>query len=53
MVEQGERTKDSLQKHERAKDLVSNFIKHKYRKNSFPYNSINNDFIYSLESYLK
>ncbi len=53
MVEQGERTKASFQKYERAKDLVSNFIKYKYRNKSFPHNCINNDFIYSLESYLK
>lgn len=53
MVTQGERTKASLQKYERAKDLVSNFIKHKYRKQSFPSININNDFIYSLESYMK
>lgn len=53
MVTQGERTKASLQKYERAKNLVSNFIKYKYHKNSFPYEMINNEFIYSLESYMK
>jgi site-specific recombinase XerD len=53
MVTESERSKASLQKYERAKDLVSNFIKHKYGKHSFPYININNDFIYSLESYMK
>jgi integrase len=53
MVEKGERSKASLQKYERAKDLVLNFIKHKYRKVSFACVNINKDFIYSLEYYLK
>jgi len=49
----GEKTKASLQKYGRAQDLVLNFIKKKYRQNSFPCVKINNQFIYDLETYLK
>ncbi|WP_245574775.1 phage integrase SAM-like domain-containing protein [Gaetbulibacter saemankumensis] len=49
----GERSKASLQKYNRAKDLLANYIKVKHGKNSFVINDIDNQFIYNLESYLK
>jgi len=49
----GERSKASLQKYNRAKDLLSNYIKIKHGKTSFNILEINNQFIYNLESYLK
>jgi len=52
-VNNGERSKASLQKYNRARNLLSEFIFIKYRKKSFPINRINNQFIYNLESYLK
>jgi site-specific recombinase XerD len=51
--EAGERSKASLQKYNRAKDLLSNYIKVKYRKTSFNINDIDNQFVYNLEEYLK
>ncbi|TXD53656.1 site-specific integrase [Polaribacter sp. IC063] len=49
----GERSKASLQKYNRAKDLLLIFIKLKYRKTSFNLTDIDNQFIYNLETYLK
>jgi hypothetical protein len=51
--EAGERSKASLQKYNRAKDLLANFIKIKHGKTSFDINEIDNGFIYNLESFLK
>lgn len=51
--EAGERTKASLQKYNRAKDLLSNFLYEKYRKKHFCITEIDNTFIYELEHYLK
>jgi len=49
----GERSKASLQKYSRAKDLLSNFIKAKHGKTSFNISDVDNQFVYNLESYLK
>jgi integrase len=49
----GERSKASLQKYNRAKDLITNFIKLKKGKISFNILDINNQFIYDLEAFLK
>ncbi|MEW4925191.1 tyrosine-type recombinase/integrase [Algibacter sp. 2305UL17-15] len=51
--EAGERSKASLQKYNRAKDLLYNFISLKHRKTSFNVVDIDNTFIYELESFLK
>ncbi|EPR73447.1 phage integrase family protein [Winogradskyella psychrotolerans RS-3] len=51
--ETGERSKASLQKYNRAKDLLANYIRTKHGKTSFSINNIDNQFIYNLESYLK
>lgn len=52
-VNTGERKKSSLQKYNRAKDLLSNYIKTKYRKSSFNINDIDSQFVFNLEEYLK
>jgi site-specific recombinase XerD len=49
----GERSKASLQKYNRAKDLLKSFIKLKHGKTSYNISQIDNQFIYDLESYLK
>jgi site-specific recombinase XerD len=51
--EAGERSKASLQKYNRAKDLLTNYIKVKHGKTSFCITDIDNQFVYNLESYLK
>jgi site-specific recombinase XerD len=51
--EAGERTKASLQKYNRAKELLSNFLNNKYRKKHLSITEIDNTFIYELEHYLK
>ncbi|WP_298367546.1 site-specific integrase [uncultured Lutibacter sp.] len=51
--EAGERSKASLQKYNRAKDLLSNYIRIKHRKTSFNITDIDNQFIYNLENFLK
>jgi len=51
--EAGERTKASLQKYNRAKDLLSNFLREKHKKKQYLINDIDNTFIYDLEYYLK
>ncbi|SNR58681.1 site-specific integrase [Lutibacter flavus] len=52
-VKVGEKSKASLQKYNRAKDLLSKYIKSKYRKNSFSVKDIDNQFVLNLENYLK
>lgn len=52
-VEAGERSPASLQKYNRAKDLVQAFIKKEYYKDDISVKAINGPFIYNLESYLK
>jgi len=49
----GERSKASLQKYNRAKDLLSCYIKAKHGRTSFSILEIDNQFVYNLESYLK
>ncbi|WP_298553595.1 site-specific integrase [uncultured Algibacter sp.] len=51
--EAGERSKASLQKYNRAKDLLYNFISLKHRKTTYNVVDIDNTFIYELESFLK
>ncbi|SDB30531.1 Site-specific recombinase XerD [Flavobacteriaceae bacterium MAR_2010_188] len=51
--EAGERSKASLQKYNRAKDLLTNYIRVKHGKTSFSLTDIDNQFVYNLESYLK
>ena len=51
--EAGERSKASLQKYNRAKDLLANYIKIKYAKTSFFATEINSQFVYNLETFLK
>jgi site-specific recombinase XerD len=52
-VQVGERSKASLQKYNRAKGLLANYIKKKHGKTSFSVNDIDNQFIYNLETYLR
>lgn len=52
-VESGERSKASMQKYERAKELVQVFIRKNYGTNEFNIKEINGAFIYNLESFLK
>lgn len=49
----GERSKASLQKYNRAKDLLTNFIKLKHGKTFYSLKEIDNQFVYDLETYLK
>ncbi|WP_415374236.1 site-specific integrase [Patiriisocius sp. Uisw_017] len=51
--EAGERSKASLQKYSRAKDLLCNYINKKHGKTSFSISDIDNQFVYNLESFLK
>ena len=51
--EAGERSQASLQKYNRAKDLLSNYIKLKHGRTSYNITDIDNQFIYNLEAYLK
>ena len=48
-----ERTKASLQKYNRSKDLIKSFLKKKYGKEDIEVEKINNAFIFNLESFLK
>lgn len=48
-----ERTKASLQKYNRSRDLIASFLKKKYGKDDIEVEKINNVFIYNLESFLK
>jgi site-specific recombinase XerD len=52
-VESEERTKASMQKYMRSKDLLKNYIQKYYNVNDYPIDEINSSFIYNLESFLK
>ena len=52
-VEANERSKATLQKYNRAKNLLTNFIKIKHGETNFNITDINNQFIYNLELFLK
>lgn len=52
-VKVGERTKASLQKYLRSKDLLQAFIKKNYRLDNIAIDKVNSAFIYNLESFLK
>ena len=49
----GEKSKASLQKYERAKTLIENYISIKFKKKNYSIKNIDNQFIYSFESFLK
>ncbi|MCW2120641.1 site-specific integrase [Flavobacterium sp. 7A] len=49
----GDRAPASLQKYERAKTLLSTFLKKHYQKNEMDLNTIDEAFIFSLESFLR
>lgn len=51
--ESGERSKATLQKYNRIKNLLFQFIKLKYGKTSFNVDNIDTKFIYNLETYLR
>ena len=48
-----EKSKASLQKYNRSKDLIGAFLRKKYGKDDIEIEKVNNAFIYNLESYLK
>lgn len=48
-----ERSKASLQKYERSKELLKSFIKKQYGCDDLPSDEITSPFIYNLESFLK
>ncbi len=52
-VDAGERAKASLQKYDRAKDLIIAFIKKQYSINDLDAVEINSAFVYNFEAYLK
>ncbi|RDI14417.1 site-specific integrase [Flavobacterium sp. AG291] len=52
-VEAGERTKASMQKYTRSKDLLKSYIKKYYSFDDYPIDEINSSFVYNLESFLK
>ncbi|WP_033960439.1 site-specific integrase [Psychroserpens jangbogonensis] len=52
-VKAGERSPASLQKYNRAKDLIQLFLKKTYNKDNISCKSITGSFIYNLESYLR
>ncbi|TRX33204.1 site-specific integrase [Flavobacterium sp. ZT3R18] len=52
-VDADERSKASLQKYERSKELLMTFIKKQYGINDLPSSEISSAFIYNLESFLK
>lgn len=52
-VDAGERAQASLQKYDRAKDLIIAFIKKQYSINDLDAVEINSAFVYNLEAYLK
>jgi len=52
-VEYGERSSASLQKYNRAKDLIRIFLQEKYKIDNIKVESITGAFIYNLESFLK
>lgn len=53
MVDNEERSHATLQKYQRAKSLISNFILKKYQKKGCSIKNIDNRFVYKLETYLK
>ncbi|MHA3789507.1 phage integrase SAM-like domain-containing protein [Flavobacterium hauense] len=52
-VDSEERTKASMQKYMRSKDLLKNYIQKYYNITDYPIDEINSSFIYNLESFLK
>ena len=52
-VDAGERAKASLQKYDRAKDLIIAFMKKQYSINDLDAVEINSAFVFNLEAYLK
>lgn len=52
-VKAGERSPASLQKYNRAKNLIQLFLKKKFQKDNISINAVNGSFIHNLESYLK
>jgi site-specific recombinase XerD len=52
-VAAGERSSASLQKYERSKELLLNFMKKNYEINDMPALEISSSFIYKLEEFLK
>jgi integrase len=52
-VKAGERSAASLQKYNRAKNLIQAFLKSEYRKDNISPKAVNGPFIYNLETYLK
>ena len=52
-VDAGERAKASLQKYDRAKDLIIAFMKKQYSINDLDAVEINSAFVFNLENYLK
>jgi site-specific recombinase XerD len=52
-VTAGERSSASLQKYERSKELLLNFMKKNYEINDMPALEISSSFIYKLEEFLK
>jgi len=52
-VDANERSKASLQKYERSKELLASFMKKQYSIEDLPSNEITSAFIYNLESFLK
>jgi integrase len=52
-VATGERSSASLQKYERSKELLLNFMKNNYGTNEIPALEIKSSFVYKLEEFLK
>jgi hypothetical protein len=52
-VDADERSKASMQKYERSKELLMTFMKKQYSIEDLPSNEISSAFIYNLESFLK
>jgi site-specific recombinase XerD len=52
-VKAGERSPASLQKYNRAKELIQAFLKKQYNKDNISPKAVNGPFIHNLESYLK
>ncbi|GAA4281973.1 site-specific integrase [Gaetbulibacter aestuarii] len=52
-VQYGERSAASLQKYNRAKDLVQAFLRKKYKLDTINVDKITSAFIYNLESFMK
>lgn len=48
-----EKSKASLQKYERAKSLLGDFILKKYKRKGYSIKNIDNQFVFNLESFLK